>query len=298
MTLISSEIAEIAKHLKQLHISHPAADDAKTGFDWIMNYGRLGRSSSAMLLSGPPGSGKTSTVHSWMAGYQPIRGAQADERPVAYAKITGGSVTYRSIAMDLLNAFQEDPIIVRRDTQQTLRQRIAYYARVLKTSVLFVDEAQLIVSSHNQKVIREITEWLKTLLNDVESGFVFCGSDGFTDLFKTNTSLHRRCRVAVEMAPYGRRSEEYASFLATWEHHATVLKPIGLPDPYWSHRLHVATDGFIGITADLLCDAAIHALEHGAGAIRLEDLAAVHERRFPGSTLKKTNPFLPESGAR
>ncbi|MDG3442875.1 ATP-binding protein [Nitrospirillum amazonense] len=292
MTFTPQEITQIANRLKSLHIPHESASAAHSGFDWIKNYGSLGSSSAGMLLTGPPGSGKTSTIHAWMGRFGTDRGARSDEKPVAYAKITGGPVTYRSIALDLLGAFGEEMIVLRRDTQQTLRQRIALYASVLKTSVLFIDEAQLIVSSKNEKVIREITEWLKTILNDVKVGFVFCGSDGFWEIFRTNDSLYRRCRILVEMKGYGVMDGEFRSFLNTWDIVAKPLRQVNLADDYWARRVHAATGGFIGLTADLLCDAAIHALEQGADMLRLQDLAAVHERRFPGSTSRRTNPFL------
>ena len=285
------EIAKAISALRDLYIPHLEGGRVIESLRRLTQYGSGGSSAAAGIICGDAGVGKTSALLAWMSGYPVVPDSPADIRKVALAKMTGGKTTFRTAALDLLRAFGDFEVRARA-TAFDLIECLILRIRQQQTMLLAIDEAQLIVSSKEKRVLFDVLEWLKTLLNDSPCPLVFIGSEELLNCLHSNPSFYRRVEEVVVVRPYdwsdpaGRT--DFRKLCAGIDHNIPHLRPAGLEEPEMATRLFLACGGKVGLLKRLLVTATQIALERDAESLTLELLAEAFTKSGP----EGKNPFV------
>lgn len=301
MTDLQEIIDDTVGRIRTTYIPHMQADLAKEEFNKLRRRGVTPTSALAVVVYGEAGVGKSATALSWMREFPVKRGTPCDVRPVAYARLTGGRCTYRSVAMELLNAF-EDPVPPpsRMNTRELINLVITRI-REQKTEFIFLDECELLVSPENHRVNHETAQWIKSVLNDSPCPFGFLGTPPVLDVVSSTDSLERRIDDKIEFSSYDwlkrDHRNEFRSVLATFDTLLAPLEPAGLAEMRMALNLHRATSGKIGYLPRLLGKAAETALLDGARTVQGNHLARAYDRSCHDAAARARNPFrTPDSG--
>lgn len=292
--LSPNEIAEAITLLRQLHIPHREGDRVVAALRRLSAYDTGGSSAAAGVICGEAGVGKTSALLALMSEHPVIARNPADMRRIAFAKITGGSTTYRSFALDLLRAFGDFEPRPRATAFELLADLIARI-RQQQTILLAIDEAQLFISSKNRRVLFDVLEWLKAFLNESPCSVVLIGAPELLDCLKANPSFARRVEEVVVVPPYDWNvrddRNELRKLYAGFDRSIPHLRPAGLDEPEMAARLYLACPGRVGLAKRLLIKGTQLALERGADKLTLALLAEAFGYIDPEAA-NRQNPFV------
>ncbi len=249
---------------------------------------------NCMLVHGPAGVGKSTLALSYLADHPP---SFADDRkvvPVLNAVIPVPA-TMKNMASELLDRLG-DPL----SDRGTLEQRTKRLRRLLMecgTQLIVLDEFQHFIDRKSERVILDVSDWLKNLISNTSIPVVLVGLPYSREVLNANEQLMRRFSYQVEMTAFQwdqmSQRKEFIKILDSIDGElANVLGgKSGLVDH--AARCHMATKGLIALIVKLLNGAAHNAAARGGSKIELEHLArSFRERLLPDRDTP--NPFAPD----
>lgn len=147
-----------------------------------------------------------------------------------------------------------------------LRERVYHVLQSCQVEMIIFDEAQR-ATPQAMSEIRDIPELL-------EIAVVLVGTDRLNASIRADEQVMFRFLAAYR---FGRlESEELSDMTALWEEHVLQLpEPSNLTSPKVQALLVQATRGYIGVLDQILCEAAIRALQLGQSRIELPLLKQV-----------------------
>jgi DNA transposition AAA+ family ATPase len=147
-----------------------------------------------------------------------------------------------------------------------LRERVYHVLRSCQVEMIIFDEAQR-VTAQAMSEIRDISDLL-------EIAVVLVGTDRLNAVIQRDEQVLYRFLSAYRFSRLS--SEELQEMTALWEEHVLQLpKPSNLANPKAQSLLLQATRGYIGVLNQILCEAAIRALQRGQPRIELPLLRQV-----------------------
>lgn len=285
MTLIEVDddefcpIEAMNRKMAEAYFPHRWGEEIRVGIRRLVKYGGVGNTSRALVIHGDPNIGKSSA-------------ALAQAKGAAYVKLTGGTGSYRAVAVDVLAGFH-DRVIAPRETAHDLKERVVLRAKEQKVRALIVDEAHLLVSTENQKVRHDVAEWLKTVLNDLPCGIVFIGTSEFLAAIDSNESFGRRVMEMIKPLAYrwGVKADrnELKSFMHAYDKALPFYSE--LAESELAPLIAQAGRYKVGYISDLLRGAAVETMERGKNRITREILSLVFDRFDSRVERRARNPF-------
>ena len=235
----------------------------------------------ALLLVGESGSGKSTVLESYFEHNKPKTLAEAetedgDIRPVVMVEVPQrpGRRQFVAAIMGELGYKVKDDW----DTSEIIR-KISYYCRELQVQVLLIDEAHHIVEGKKQDAEEDISEFIKSLLNQCRVQIVLSGLPSLLKL-REYKQLKRRLQAPVQLRPYNWSTLEgrieFLAVLAQFEEQAALPMSSNLADHEVAKRIYCATGGHIGLVSKYLSEALERAIDQGKEVLDLELLAEVY----------------------
>jgi len=147
-----------------------------------------------------------------------------------------------------------------------LRERVYHVLRSCQVEMIIFDEAQR-ATAQAMSEIRDISDVL-------EIAVVLVGTDRLNAVIQRDEQVLYRFLSAYRFSRLG--SEELQEMTALWEEHVLQLpESSDLTNAKAQSLLLQATRGYIGVLDQILCEAAIRALQHGQQRIELPLLRQV-----------------------
>ncbi|MFV1849664.1 MAG: TniB family NTP-binding protein [Thalassospira sp.] len=245
-----------------------------------------------MLLHGPAGVGKSTVAKAFLAENNPY---DADDRrviPVLNAVIPVPA-TMKNMATELLDKLG-DPL----SDRGTLEQRTKRLRKLLsecRTKLIILDEFQHFIDRKSDRVILDVSDWLKNLISNTSIPVVLVGLPYSLSVLSANEQLMRRFSYQTELSPFdwedkADRSEFTKILNAIDGKLASVLGGnSNLKDQ--NVRCHAATKGLISLLIKLIYGAAYEATKAGGTSITQQHLAQAFRARLVPDR-KVPNPFL------
>lgn len=253
-----------------------------------------GAEAKHLLILGRSGSGKSRALKHYAAGFPPRRGQGGWVRPVVYVKVPSDS-NRTSLLKEMLRALGV-PSSGKQDLKD-MENSIRHHLVEQVVELLVVDEFQHLVDQKTKRFQSVTADFFKDLLSDNICQMVFCGLESSIAASEINVQLGRRKRGRYDVLPYNWLSVEgnrnYRGFLsavAKWMADRKMFddRP-SLEGKEIAQRLHVATDGLIGLTMNLVIVGATIALRDQAATLGLKHLGeAFDELKREGIS---KNPF-------
>lgn len=306
---VAPDVPPAVALMKKHFFAYGKVNNALECVEQIRKYGgagtEYGASQSCMLIVGEAGSGKSATINHWMRKHYLVEVRDFEEVPFLYVE-TPSHATQKTLCEEILYRLGA-PVMARKNRASLLAQ-VRYFLTEMKVQVLFIDEVQNMLSERSSRLNQEAADTVKYILNSGVCGVVMSGLPDSRMIFTDDSQLTRRrrgvfhfqgCRWDEDEAPL------YQLFLESFESLMPIPPVRGFfDDPDLSERIHFASEGFLGRTADLLCRVTTHGLAKGANILNRELFADCLEAQrdgfdegwvnpFHGATLDRTRPVPP-----
>lgn len=246
---------------------------------------------TCILLTGDTGVGKSTLIRAFSKVNPAI---QEPER--RYVPVLTGTVpipaTMKNLATELLHEMR-DPLADRGTLEQRTR-RLGVLIKECGTEILFLDEFQHFIERRSDRVILDVSDWLKNLISNTNIPVVLVGLPEAVRVLDANPQLMRRFSSHVELPAFDFNDQssarEFVKMLSSINRNLapmlggdTCLKPE-------AKRICAATGGRLSLLMKLLKKAVQFATEGKTGTIKLVHLESAYTdciRRGP----PKENPF-------
>jgi energy-coupling factor transporter ATP-binding protein EcfA2 len=226
-------------------IFHPQYNVA---FEQIINSFEMNKTaglSQHLLCLGQSGLGKSTLKKMIQNKYPPIETEDRKILPVLTVD-TPSSPTIKNMAEAVL--IQLDDPLFARGSAIDKTNRVLTLLKEKKVKLIIVDELQHFIDQGNRKAPLEVSDWLKTIIDQSSTSTVLMGLKRSERILQINEQLRRRFSKRIELIPFSIGDEYQASiFLGVIEHFDELL---GLPnkmvvDNKLLRRFHYATNGVI-----------------------------------------------------
>lgn len=252
-----------------------------------------------LMLVGCTGAGKSELAKTFCAKYPTYRQGTQTIVPVLRAAILPNTVYagYGQLATLLLDALG-DPFPHRGDkVVKTLR--LVHLLHACGTRMLILDEIQHFLDRESQKVLKELTDWLKTLIKDYTQ--VACVLIGIKDdaehILASNQQLRRLFGRPLELAPFTWNEDQPDKTIALFRAFLKQLEsdlPLRESSDLWSldmaQRCFALCNGVVDPLMMVIRYATHLALERGHEYLDRDLLAVAFEESLVDSIVRD-NPF-------
>lgn len=289
----TADMYDVIKTVEMQRLLFPAFEEAYRRIIRIHKMALAGNRPRHLMILGPSGTGKSSVQKEYVRYFPVIEETEFRRIPVLRVEIKS-SPTVRSVAEDILKAMGVP--MAYRGTVNEKTDRVISSLQKLKVELLMLDEVQHLLGANKRSFgSNNETEWLKTLLNQIEIPVVLAGLPYGQALLSTNEQLRRRLDGVHHLTPFSVEDEDSAADFAgvvSWfdsEIHGGT--PIGLHDGDMLYRLFYATNGLIGYLSKLLIGAMEIRLENGKKAVENWMLEESFRQNLWAEGVGALNPF-------
>lgn len=292
-------LTDVEAAFDAIYLNYPRHKQMQLAIDRIRLHGikvrGTGQPMRGLLVTGPTGSGKTTGIEEYVAHL--IRnGAYADGRmPLLYLRLRK-KVTVLKLLRAILAKFG-DRYARKRDEDELIEQVRNCIERA-GVEVIVIDEVQHLRNKSTDNL--EVTDQLKTFLDDRICPVVFVGVEEARDMFAENLQLAGRCGDPVELTPLNPASDADVALLTRFLQlldeqmvaRNLTKQSSSLNSPYVVTCLHLASGGVIGQAYRIVRAALLIATSRGALFVETYDLSLAVERWAIVNRVCRSNPFL------
>lgn len=252
-----------------------------------------------LVILGETGAGKTTLVRTWIAhsGLERRETPEGSIIPYLYVSVPAGA-TIKATASNFLVTFG-DPN-AGRGTLWHMVERLHKLIKECQVRMIFVDEFQHIDSKEKRRILYDVADFLKDIINRSCVPMILIGRLGEAEpVLRVNPQLDRRMGTPLILEPFKwDRKREDTTILAFCTLMDSIDKALpfdlsGLGKEDMAFRFHYASNGFLGYIMDLIRYAAKGAIDTGCATLNLPLLAAAYDRCIRGAGMGKgkNNPF-------
>lgn len=285
---------EVIAKFKDLVIPHPqylaAFDQVKQAFDLNDQVGFQ----QNLICIGLSGTGK-STLKRKIYELCPSR--LTDERRLTPILVidTPSLPTVKNMAEEVLLQLGDSKFNKGSAIEKTVR--ILDHMRRCEVKLMIFDELQHFIDHGNKTTPKQVSDWLKSLIEQSGVSTVLMGLTQSEHILRINEQLRRRFSSRVDLLPFSIADQE--SFWIFFKALRALDKVLKLPQAMdlsedLVHRFHFATNGIIGYMVNLTIAAYQVACENNLPCVERKCL----ERAFTASIWSKgvgvLNPFSPK----
>jgi Cdc6-like AAA superfamily ATPase len=199
MNLSEEEIFKRIADTQSTIVVHPSYQKASAKIEKTLRAKLVANVSKNILCLGDPGTGKTTLKNQLKSKYPAMQQSNCTEQTLVCVE-TPSKPTVKSMAETILLEL-EDPNFYRGSgTEKT--ERIKKLFKEKRVKMLIVDELQHFVDHCGPMTTKEVSDWLKSLIEDSKVCFVLMGLNRSINLLSINTQLKRRFSQKVHLPPF------------------------------------------------------------------------------------------------
>jgi hypothetical protein len=266
-------------------------------------YSRIAAEPECMFISGYAGTGKT-TLYEYYE-YQHPRTLYDDgvNIPVLSASVPQRA-TEKTLVSELLGR-AGDPA-AERGSAYNQTSRLKMFIKDCGVEIVFLDEFQHFVDRDSSKILKNVSDWLKNLINATKRPIILIAQPYAEQVLDAtgNEQLQRRFLLRETLDPFGwannekidpkmknDKNNEFRAFLAALDEQLPFNKRSNLSDPIIAFRFYCGTNGRISKVMAIVRKATELALDNSLEALDLNVLAEAYEERFGKTQTDRPNPF-------
>lgn len=286
-------IEERIRLVEQIYISYPRLEAVIKKIEHCHSHAKHSAEPECLLITGETGAGKTTLYKRYEQRFPRRVTEDGTTVPVLSVSIPVPA-TNKSLVTTLLVALG-DPVAGRGTViNQTLR--LKWLVKGCGVEVIILDEFQHFIDKDSRKILQNVSDWLKDLLNETGIPVVLIGMPNSEQILEANKQLKRRFASRESLVPFGWDTSsgqvEFRKFLKVLDGRLPLLERSHLSDTEMAYRIYCATDGTVAYVMKLVRRATAIALEQGDERLTLEILARSYDERLAADDPERKNPFL------
>lgn len=295
--LLNLPIRERLAYVESMRIWYPRMTNIFEAVRTNHDLNTLSAEPQCLMVVGPTGVGKSTLLNSYANLYPRQVLATTTRLPVL--KITvPAKATIRNFATKLLFAVG-DPL-ADRGTIGSQELRLLRYMEDCQVELLIVDDLQHFVDRDSERVLHDVSNWLKNLVKERHVACVIAGLPESEQVLLANPQLGRLFGDPYPLQPftwdakYPETIQEFRAFLETLETLLPLPQPFHLAAMDTAWRCFVASDGCMAHLMNLMRRAAQYAIQQTQPALTLGLLEMAFDNRLAGERRGIANPFVGE----
>ncbi|MCI0397588.1 MAG: TniB family NTP-binding protein [Chloroflexi bacterium] len=262
---------------------------------------RMSGEALCMVLKGMTGAGKSTVVKAYAGQAARYETAGGTKIPIFYVGVPS-PVTVKGLASAMLEKLG-DPL-AEKGTLWAMNARLIRYLRACEVKLVIVDDVHHLIDKETNRVIEQVSDWLKVLIKEGGIPFLIVGTEGkVEEILQTNSQLKRLVAIKATLRPFPwdpnqpETIKDFGRFVKYAVESVSLPLSEEVPAAEMLYRLHYATDGVIGEIMILIRTAAILAREEGREVLTLPLLSAAFQKREGDGPPRKINPFDAPAGS-
>ncbi len=299
MSMNSSELAKmtVAEKLQivnNLYVSYPRSDEILTAIEYCHRFSYCQNEPECMFLSGETGVGKT-TIYRAYAIKHPRQVTKEKTIVPILAVTIPAPATVKTVVTKLLWELG-DPAYDKGSTgNQTIR--LIGLMKECQVELLILDEFQHFIDRDSAKVLKTVSDWLKTIILDTNLPIVLIGLPEAEEVLKlkSHSQLSRRFSNRHYLRPFiweQDNGREFRTFLHLLESSLPLQSASNLSDEYTAMRFYYASDGVVAYVMKLIRFGTYLALQSNQEKLDYSLLATAFEKVVRADKPNKLNPFV------
>lgn len=265
--------------VEQILVPHTAFAGAIARLEQCFAFAEGKGEAESVAIVGESGTGKTSVLEAFRSKHKPWRSADGREVPVLFAS-TPSAPTPKSLAGVLLFAIGAEKD-AEQGTENYRTNRLKQLMKEAGTRMVMIDEFQQFYDRGRRRVMHEVADWLKLLIDQTRTTLVVAGLENAQTVIDSNEQLARRSLAPVRLPRFLWRNDDHREQLLAIldEFFEKISKEFDLPylgSDEMAYRLYCATGGLMGYLSKLLRQTLRNASAAGRKVITLEDLNIAH----------------------
>ena len=240
---------------------------------------------------GDTGAGKTTLIRYYRAEYPPTPTDEVQIMPVLTGTIPTPA-TMKNMATELLHQLG-DPL-ADKGTLEARTRRLRTLLHKCRTELIVLDEFQHFIDRSTERVILDVSDWLKNLITNTRIPVVLVGLKQSVRVLEANEQLQRRFSGEVELHPFGvqsqTRTKELIGIINTIDERVGEVLGEKSDLSQYAEKITLATKGRISEIMKLLSHAAQDAARRGSNSITLTHLEATYRSKIR-RVRPSENPF-------
>ncbi|MCA1617778.1 MAG: TniB family NTP-binding protein [Acidobacteria bacterium] len=279
---------------ESIFIEHPRLKELIAQIRHAQLYSEISAEPECVFVGGLPGAGKTTLTEHYEQLFPRVIHEDRVEVPVLCGRVPS-KATDKNLATALLLKL-EDPA-ADKGTAFNRTMRLCRFIRVCGVRLIILDEFQHFVDKDSWRVLKNVSDWLKNLIDETGVPIVLIGMPYAVEILDApgNEQLQRRFSVRSSIEPFGWDTDEerkqFRVFLRKVDEKLPLNEPSYLSDPLTAFRVYCATNGRVGKVMKVVRRATELALDDGLERLRLDTLAAAYDERLMADQPERVNPF-------
>ncbi|MEP7288625.1 MAG: TniB family NTP-binding protein [Chloroflexota bacterium] len=248
-----------------------------------------------LMVVGPTGVGKSTLLRSYTVTHPRQACPGADRLPILEVTVPARA-TIRNFATKLLSAVG-DPL-ADRGTVGSMEARLLRFMKVCAVEMLVVDDLQHFVDRDSERVLHDVSNWLKNLVKETHTACIMAGLPEAEQVLSANPQLGRLFGDPYALQAFCWDASqpdtiaEFRTFLNTLEGLLPLPQVMPLTSAETAWRCYVASEGSMAHLMNLVRRAAQRAILLGHPALDVTLLAEAFDHRLAGRRRGLANPFL------
>ncbi len=285
----------IARIIENTLVPYVGYQLARQGLDQCLKYACESPEPVCLAIIGESRTGKTRSIEEFRMENLSARGDAGTSMPIVYLHAPS-KPRVKSLAETILECLGDPKPSAGTETNMTLR--IHKLMRAAGTRMLIIDEFQHFQDKGTKKIMWDVTDWLKILVERTRVALVVSGLPGSMAVINTNEQLRGRFHSPIELRRFDwRDSHSRAMFIAVMDSFCDSMKQhFQLPEfgtDEMAFRFYCASGGLIGYVTRLLRQVVWNAVDKGDSIIVMKDFERANQTVIWSSAEVQdiTNPF-------
>lgn len=288
---------------ERIFIAYPRLTKLLEKIKHCHQYSKIAAEPECMFISGSAGTGKTTLYEYYERRYPRKLNKNGVNIPVLSATVPQRA-TEKTLVSELLKR-AGDPA-AEKGSAYSQTSRLKIFMNGCGIEIVFLDEFQHFVDRDSEKILKNVSDWLKNLINATRKPIILIAQPYAEEVLDApgNEQLQRRFLLRETLEPFGwindRKSDskqndkknEFRAFLAAVDEQLPFIKRSNLSDPTIAFRFFCGTNGRISKVMSIVRKATELALDHSLQALNLDVLAEAYEERLRKTQTDRPNPFI------
>jgi energy-coupling factor transporter ATP-binding protein EcfA2 len=288
-------VRERQAYVETIRIWYPRMRVIYEAVAQLHDFNTLSAEPQCLMVVGPTGVGKSTLLRSYTATYPREPRPEVDRLPILEVTVPARA-TIRNFVTRLLLAVG-DPL-ADKGTVGAMENRLLRFMRQCEVEMLVVDDLQHFVDRDSDRVLHDISNWLKNLVKETHTACVMAGLPEAERVLNANPQLGRLFGDPHLLHPFTWDASqpetvaEFRRFLQTLEEMLPLPEtmPLTAVDVTW--RCYVASEGCMAYLMNLVRRATQRAILLERPALDMTLLAEAFDHRLAGRRRGLTNPFV------
>ena len=292
-------MTDLLKLVDEILVHHPRFHEATERIEQCFAFAHGRTEPVCLAIIGEARTGKSRALEACCQQHPSARLDDGNCVPILSVKVPA-KPTVKGLVEVMLEAVQDPRPQHGTESERTRRLRILM--KGAQTRMIMIDEFQHFFDKGTRLIQHHVTDWLKTLVDDVKCALVVAGLPSSHIVIGQNEQLAGRFLAPIQLSRFGwRTAVERAEFRAVLRGFYENLHPhLDVPEFHtepMAFRLFWATGGLVGYLAKLIRQTVCNAISKKTKSINLEQLALAFKQCMwhePGiDTLP--NPFAKDA---